>query len=89
MKRTRKKHNGATSVFEGGNTAAEGTASEATTRGCRYRSEEDLGRLPVDCGLRYRQRPYCPRAHALLRSRDCAFWQALAIARDFAGRGDP
>jgi hypothetical protein len=29
MKRTRKKHNGATSVFEGGNTAAEGTASEA------------------------------------------------------------
>jgi hypothetical protein len=62
MKRTRKKHNGATSVFEGGNTAAEGTASEATTRGCRYRSEEDLGRLPVDCGLRYRQRPYCPRA---------------------------
>jgi hypothetical protein len=61
MKRTRKKHNGATSVFEGGNTAAEGTASEATTRGCRYRSEEDLGRLPVDCGLRYRQRPYCPR----------------------------
>src|SRR5947209_433077 len=34
--------------------------------------------------------PACrPPANALLRSRDRAFWQALAIARDLAGRSDP
>src|SRR4029077_15524190 len=30
-----------------------------------------------------------PGRHALLRSWDCAFRQALAMARDLAGRGDP
>jgi hypothetical protein len=42
------------------------------------------------CGLRQiANRHPGPGRHALLRSRGCAFRQALAIARDVAGTGDP
>jgi hypothetical protein len=45
--------------------------------------------LPHFRGIRQIANRPGPGSHALLRSQDRALWQALAIARDRAGRGDP